>query len=124
MTRTAFVLLAAFVLASTSLVAADISGTWKGTAEGPNGSIERTFTFKVDGTKLTGETTSEFLGKSEIKEGKIEGDAISFYITANFQGNEAKLTYSGKAGEPFKLTSTFAGNSDFPPIEWTLTKSK
>ena len=29
---------------------------WKGTAEGPNGPIERTFTFKVDGGKLTGET--------------------------------------------------------------------
>ena len=41
-----------------ALMAADINGTWKATAEGPNGSMERTFLFKVEGNKVTGETTS------------------------------------------------------------------
>ena len=31
-----------------SALAADISGNWKATAEGPNGAMERTFTFKQD----------------------------------------------------------------------------
>jgi hypothetical protein len=100
--------------------AADISGNWTATAEGPNGAITRSFTFKQDGAKLTGETNSEYTGKSTITDGKIEGDAISFSITANFQGEERKLTYKGKVmGDTIKLSSDFGGNA----IEWTLKKS-
>jgi hypothetical protein len=112
-------LMALFALAAS---AADISGNWKGTAEGPNGAIERTFTFKQDGAKLTGETNSQFTGKSTINDGKIEGDAISFSITANFQGNEMKIGYKGKiTGDTIKLTSEFGGGGQ--TIEWTLKKS-
>jgi hypothetical protein len=52
--------------------AADISGNWKGTAENQGQSIQRTFTFKVDGAKLTGETNSEMLGKSTLNDGKVD----------------------------------------------------
>lgn len=115
-------LLAVLALALPAL-AADINGNWKATADGPNGTIERTFTFKVDGTKVTGETNSQFIGKSEIKDGKLDGETVAFSIKANFRGNEATIKYEGKAtASSFKLTSTFVGNSDFPPIEWTLTK--
>lgn len=85
--------------------AADITGTWKGTAETPNGTIERTFVFKVDGTKLTGETMSEMFGKSTITDGKIEGDNLSFTINLKFQDNDMKLNYKGKvSGNEMKLT--------------------
>jgi hypothetical protein len=76
--------------------AADISGTWKGTAQTPNGSVERTFNFKVDGNKLTGDTTSDMFGKSTIEDGKIEGDTVTFTITVDFQGNQGKVNYTGK----------------------------
>src|SRR5215212_12137179 len=89
-------LTALFAITALTASAADISGNWKGTAEGPNGAIERTFTFKQDGAKLTGETNSQFTGKSTIADGKVEGDAISFTITANFQGEERKIAYKGK----------------------------
>jgi hypothetical protein len=56
-----------------SACAADVSGTWKGTADTPNGKSERTFVFKVDGNKVTGETTSQMMGKSTIMDGKLEG---------------------------------------------------
>jgi hypothetical protein len=114
-----FTLMALFALAAS---AADISGNWKGTAEGPNGAIERTFTFKQDGAKLTGETNSQFTGKSTIENGKVEGDTISFTITAKFQDNEMKLAYKGKiTGDTIKLSSDFGGNGQ--TIEWTLKKS-
>src|ERR1035438_4103246 len=88
--------------------AADISGNWNGTAENQGQSIQRTFTFKVDGAKLTGETSSEMLGKSTINDGKVEGDTISFSITANLGGTEMKITYKGKVtGDTIKLTSQF-----------------
>jgi hypothetical protein len=114
-----FTLMALFALAAS---AADISGNWKGTAEGPNGAIERTFTFKQDGAKLTGETNSQFTGKSVIENGKVDGDTISFGITAKFQDNEMKLTYKGKiTGDTIKLSSDFGGSGQ--TIEWTLKKS-
>ena len=64
-------LLFALTVFAAAACAADLAGTWKGTAEGPQGSLQRTFTFHVDGTKLTGETSSEMLGKSVINDGKI-----------------------------------------------------
>ena len=112
-------LIATMIVLAIAAFAADISGNWKGTAEGPQGAIERTFTFKVDGTKLTGETTSQMLGKSTIENGKVEGDTLSFSITANFGGNEMKLTYKGKVtGDTIELTSDIQGQA----ITWKLKK--
>ncbi len=76
--------------------AADISGTWKGTAQTPLGTTERTFNFKVDGNKLTGDTSSDLFGKSTVDDGKIDGDTVTFTVTINVQGNEAKANYTGK----------------------------
>jgi hypothetical protein len=93
------------VLFAFSAAAADVSGTWKGTADTPNGPVERTFIFKVDGNKLTGETSSNMFGKSQIEDGKVDGDNISFTITVNFQGNEGKVNYKGKVdGDQIKFT--------------------
>jgi hypothetical protein len=105
--------------------AADISGTWKGTAQNQGATIERTFVFKVDGTRLTGETTSEMMGKSAITDGKIDGNNISFTISARFQDNEMKLNYKGKVtGDTIKLTVDFqGGGGGGQTIEWTLKRA-
>src|ERR1700692_3285641 len=96
-------LLAVFAL---SALAADVAGTWKAMAEGPNGSMERTFVFKVDGNKLTGETTSTMMGKSTITDGKVDGDNLSFTITGKIQDNEMKLNYKGKVtGDEIHFTA-------------------
>ena len=114
------ILIACFALAA---FGADISGTWKATAEGPNGTMERTFVFKADGAKLTGETTSSFLGKSVLENGKIEGDNLSFTITAKFQDNELKVSYKGSvSGNEIKLTGS-VGTSD-QTIEWKGKREK
>lgn len=101
--------------------AADIAGNWKGTADAGNGPIERTFAFKVDGTKLTGETTSEMMGKSTITDGKVDGDNLSFSIKVNFQGNDMVVKYKGKVtGDAMKLSSEFPNG---PTIEWNAKKT-
>jgi hypothetical protein len=91
MKRLVFVL-AAFALAA---LAADVTGTWKGTADTPMGPVERTFVFKVDGNKLTGETTSSMSGKSTIADGKVDGDKIEFNLAISVQGVDIKLHYTG-----------------------------
>jgi hypothetical protein len=109
-------LIVAFAIAA---FGADINGNWKATAEGPNGSMERTFVFKVDGNNLTGETTSSMVGKSTITDGKVEGDNLSFTITAKIQDNELKLSYKGKvSGDEIHLTSEIAGGGGGQAIEW------
>jgi hypothetical protein len=98
-------LLILIALFAVSASAADATGNWKATAESQNGTIERTFTFKVDGTKLTGETSSEMMGKSTITDGKIEGDNLSFTIKVKFQDQDMTLNYKGKvSGDTMKLT--------------------
>lgn len=116
--------LLALTFSALAALAAGVSGNWKATAEGPNGAMERTFSFKVDGDKLTGETVSSMLGKSVIENGKVNGDEITFTITAKFQDNEMKLTYKGKVtGDTMKLTSQMAGGEGGQAIEWTAKRT-
>ncbi len=116
-------LLALTILLAIPALAADISGTWKATAEGPNGAMERTFVFKVDGNKLTGETTSSMFGKSTISDGKIEGDTFSFTITLTFQDNEMKINYKGKVeGKELKMTAEIPMGDQ--TITWTAKKAE
>lgn len=116
-------LLAAALLSTLAALAADavnINGNWKATTEGPNGAMTRTFAFKVDGEKLTGETVSSFAGKSEIKDGTVKGSDLSFTIDINIQGNEMKVAYKGKvvSKDEIKLSAEVNGN----PIEWVAKR--
>ena len=59
-----------------------------------------------DGSKLTGETNSERMGKSTIENGKVDGDNLTFTITIKIQDNELKVDYKGKVtGNTIKLTA-------------------
>ena len=108
----------AFVFALTAL-AADITGTWKGSAETPMGTVERTFVFKQDGTKLTGETSSNMFGKSAIDDGKVDGENISFTVTISYQGNDVKINSTGKVdGDQIKMHV----ESPAGPVDYTVKK--
>src|SRR5262249_47302577 len=67
-----------------------------------------TFTLKQDGTNLTGKADSEINGQkreTELKEGKINGETISFIEMLNFQGNDLRIAYNGKlSANELKLT--------------------
>lgn len=103
--------------------AADITGTWKGTAETPAGKVQRTFNFKVDGSKLTGEATSDVLGNSTIQDGKINGDTITFTIDVTIQGNQGKANYTGKIeGDQIKMSVKVEGVEQ--TIEYSVTRVK
>jgi hypothetical protein len=61
------------------------------------------------------------LGKSEIKDGKIEGDTLSFTIHAGYQGNDLELHYKGKvSGDEIKLSVEIAGAGQ--TAEYTIKK--
>ncbi len=53
-------------------------------------------------------------------DGKVEGDAISFTVTVNFQGEERKVNYKGKiTGTELKLSADLG---DIGTIEYTAKK--
>jgi hypothetical protein len=108
MTKKSLMLLLALLALAVAASAADISGTWKGTAKTPNGPVERTFNFKVDGNNLTGDTTSNMFGKSTIEDGKIDGDSVSFTITVKMDvtvvAGEAVAGTISPVGEPSDIT--------------------
>ena len=84
------------ILALAALLrAADPSGRWTATFTTEVGEQQYTFEFKVKGSALTGTAKSNLLGESELQEGKVDGDKISFVENANFQGMPLKITYSG-----------------------------
>ena len=106
MTLRSLSLASAFVLAGTLVLqAADVAGKWTAQVPGRDGQTrEATFTFAVDGEKLTG-TVSSPMGDQQITEGTIKGDAIAFATVANFNGTDVKILYKGTvAGAEIKFT--------------------
>jgi hypothetical protein len=88
-----------FLLAA-SAFAADATGKWKGSFEVPNGPVlNLTFDLKAADAALTGTVTGMLDHALEIKDGKVEGDSVSFWITSEYQGNPIKLMYTGKVGD-------------------------
>lgn len=102
-------------LGTVSALAADFNGKWTGDVTTPRGTQTLTFEFKVDGAALTGKITTP-RGTTDITNGKVDGDNISFDQVMNFNGNEFKINYTGKAdGDTIKFTRKMGdmGSSDF-----------
>ena len=116
-------MLFAILALAMSAFATDVTGEWKATAEGPNGQpMTRTFKFKVDGTKLTGETVSSIVGKSTIDNGHFEGDTLTFNIHIEFQGNEMNSKYKGKVIDKDKIIFKIEGLQGGEDFEWVATR--
>ncbi|MES2328799.1 MAG: hypothetical protein V4539_04300 [Bacteroidota bacterium] len=78
-----YLLTAAFLFASLFTMAQNaIDGKWKGSRETPNGTFEVNYTFKVEGTELTGTWKTQF-GETKLEKGKVDGKKFSFTITLN-----------------------------------------
>ena len=104
--------------------ASTVSGKW--TAEMPGmdgGSMVINYTFKVDGSNLTGTTGPAGMDmESPISEGKIDGKNISFVVAISFGDMDMKMTYKGTFdANEMKLTMDF-GMGEPRPI--TLKKAK
>ena len=95
-------------VASLSALAADVTGTWKAAFETQRGLQKYTFTLKQDGTNVTGKASVEREGEkrdAEFKEGKVEGDTVTFIEPLKIQDNEININYTGKiSGNEIKFT--------------------
>jgi opacity protein-like surface antigen len=104
-----FVITAALALLATAAAfAADVTGTWTASFETQVGTQNYTYTFKVEGGKLTGTTKSNLSETaSAITNGIVNGDDISFTENLNYQGMQFQIPYKGKiSGDEIKFTRT------------------
>lgn len=113
------ILLATAVLCVTLagvVLAGDISGNWSGTMQAGGDAIPLTFTFKQDGEKLTGSVISPQSGALPLKEGKVTGDKLSFFVVADMGATPTKFISEGTLkGEEITLNIRAEGGEDFGP---------
>jgi hypothetical protein len=76
--------------------AADPSGTWKGAFDYQGSSVPVTINLKIDGNTVTGTVESLPSTHSEIHDGTLAGDMVTFWINTDYQGQTYKLVYKGK----------------------------
>jgi enterochelin esterase-like enzyme len=88
--------------------AADVTGTWKAEFDTQIGLQKYTYTLKQDGDKVTGKAGSDIGGEkreTDLKQGKLDEDTITFVEIFDFQGTELRIAYKGTvSGDEIKFT--------------------
>ncbi|MBN1570568.1 MAG: hypothetical protein JXA73_22180 [Acidobacteria bacterium] len=102
--------------------AAPIDGKWVGEIQGMDGAPTKiSYTFKADGATLTGTTSGPDGKEVAIKDGKIDGNKISFSISFDMGGQEMKMDMTGVlSGDDLKLSMDMMGT----PLEIPLKRAK
>ncbi len=93
--------------------AADLGGKWTAEFDTQVGPQKYTFDLKVAGDAVTGTAAFERMGEkgtAELKEGRLQGDTVSFVEILDFQGNQVRIEYKGQlAGDEIKFTRDVGG---------------
>jgi hypothetical protein len=108
-----FAIVTALTLAAAGALAAappDLSGTWTTKFDSQVGEQSYTYTFKVEGGKLTGHAKSN-LGEGPLSDGKVEGDTVKFVENLDYQGQALAISYEGKivSADEIKFKRDVAG---------------
>jgi hypothetical protein len=114
-------LLVGLLLVAAPAFAADVDGSWTGTIATPMGDFPVAFTFKADGATLTGSMQGMDGAQLPIKNGKIDGNKISFSVSLDFGGMPLELSYAGVVS-PAEIK--FQGEAAGMPFELVVTKTK
>lgn len=108
-----------------SLFAVDVTGTWKADFDTQRGLQKYAFTLKQDGTNVTGKAGVELTDskrESDLKEGFINGDTVTFVEPLKIQDNDIRVVFTGKIsadGNEMKLSRAVG---DFGSTEATAKR--
>ena len=115
MTKKLLFVTAILLVVAMGAFAADVTGKWTYEQQGRGGGPARqvTITLKQDGNKLTGEVPGFGRGgdapppPTQITNGKVEGDKVTFDGVREFNGNKMTTKYEGTvSGSDMKLKIT------------------
>ena len=85
--------------------AADLSGAWKGAFDFNGQSIPVSINLKADGVTLTGSIEGLPTTPTDIHDGKIAGDTVTFWANTDYEGQTYKLVFTGKtSGDQIDFT--------------------
>jgi hypothetical protein len=107
------------VVSALKSYAADVTGTWKADIESPVGILKYTYLFKQEGSIVTGKIIIDMNGEkheTDMIDGKLQGDTLTFIENVSFDGNEFRINYSGKVtGDEINFTRVIGdfGNDAF-----------
>jgi hypothetical protein len=76
--------------------AADANGNWKGTFDLNGTPTELIFHLKTAGNAVTGSVERTGAPPTEVHEGKLDGDTVSFWIAVDYEGQSYTIVYKGK----------------------------
>jgi hypothetical protein len=79
-----------------SVWGSDVSGTWKGAFDFQGSSVPLTLHLKLDGGKVTGTVEGLPTTPTDIHDGTLAGDTVSFWVNTDYEGQTYKLVYKGK----------------------------
>lgn len=108
--RQTFLALAATLVALPGM-AAGIDGKWNATVDGgPAGPVELQFDLKAEGEKLTGSLAAPMMPATQISDGVVKGEDVSFTLAVAMMEGAPPLVikYAGKVkGDELNLVSVF-----------------
>ena len=100
---------------------ADISGKWKGEWTDSRDTPPYTFTFKQDGASLTGTVGNGDGEDQQIRDGKVNGDRVSFVVVRKVGAREMTANYSGRVdGGEINFKVSLPGSER----DWHITAKK
>ncbi len=113
------------------VLAADPSGKWSWTYKAGKKDMQKDVTatadLKVENGQLTGAVSPP--GKKStpltIKDGKVDGDKVSFKVTADIKGKEVTTEYSGKLeGDAITGKMSISAVGKARELDWKATRAK
>ena len=114
MTKKLLFVTALLLVVAIGAFAADVSGKWTYSMQGRDGTPrEVSITLKQEGNTLTGSVPGMGRGgdappaPSQITNGKVDGDKVTFEVVREFNGNKMTTKYEGTvSGSDMKLKIT------------------
>jgi hypothetical protein len=94
-----------FLLLAGIASAADVTGKWKGAFDFNGQPVPLVFDMKQAEAALTGTISGLPTPDVPIKDGKVDGENLTFWVGIEYQGNPVKLVVKGKlSGEEIKFS--------------------
>ncbi len=121
MTKKLLFVLAILCVMTFAVMAADVSGKWTYDQPGRQGGNPTpvTITLKADGNNLTGKISRNGQNgpvDTDITEGKVDGNTVTFKTSQDMRGTTVVTTYKGTLeGDTLKLDVTRPGRGGGEP---------